>query len=660
MCKSNSIYKTSLLFTIAFVALTWAKLPPVVVLPFESSVLPASELNAVGDKVSTELVKTIRFTVIERNAITEILKEQGFQQTGCTSSECAIEVGQLLAANYAITGSINKISNKYLIVIRLINIESGSIDKIFDGYSDNIPALLSKTIPSMIKELSITAHEEIKKGIAALIANNPDTALVHFTKAIHLKPDSAALYVTRASIRNTILNAKLNNLINSTAATVNDSSKIRQILNENLSSLFLDIKHSLEIDSLNAYAYLVKARVFNNYQKWNKSFQRNALINYSKAIEIAPNDPQYILERGFYHSEQNDIINAIKDYSSVIQLCLNDKEHPKDIDHSNIIQAYSQRAWCYSFIDNFDAAISDYTKLIEIEDPQTTERGEFSVSSNYRCRGDAYLEKGLYDQAKADHLTCLKLSNKRKETIKQLIAMAWSSKAYDQREKGNFIVALKLHDIAIAFDIKNASSYGARARCNAELRNYDSAISDYSKVIGMADPNKTDMSSAYEARGDMYLAKGAYDLAENDFLNCVSVSNNRETTASLIAFKWNDRGDGEYSFGNYDAAIELYSRAIEFSEMSNRNEKHFYSNRALAYAYNKNFDSAQKDMKRAMELCTEDGSDSTWLLGDRGEMFFILKKYASASSDLKTFLEKHADEARNADFYRTLLKKMEK
>ena len=44
-----------------------------------------------------------------------MLKEQGFQQSGCVSSECAVEAGKLLGVDQIVTGSIGKIGSYYTV-----------------------------------------------------------------------------------------------------------------------------------------------------------------------------------------------------------------------------------------------------------------------------------------------------------------------------------------------------------------------------------------------------------------------------------------------------------------------------------------------------------------------------------------------------------------
>ena len=54
-----------------------------------------------------------------------ILKEQTLQQTGYTSTECAIEVGRLLNVKIMILGSLDKLGEQYIINIRFIEVEKG-------------------------------------------------------------------------------------------------------------------------------------------------------------------------------------------------------------------------------------------------------------------------------------------------------------------------------------------------------------------------------------------------------------------------------------------------------------------------------------------------------------------------------------------------------
>ncbi|MDP8207349.1 MAG: PEGA domain-containing protein [Candidatus Electryonea clarkiae] len=105
-----------------------AKRLNVAVLDLEiSGGIPEIYQKTLSDRLRLELLNTGRFNVIERNAMEEVLGEQGFQMSGCTSDECAVEVGRLLGVQGIIAGSIGKVGNTHSIILRHINVETGSI-----------------------------------------------------------------------------------------------------------------------------------------------------------------------------------------------------------------------------------------------------------------------------------------------------------------------------------------------------------------------------------------------------------------------------------------------------------------------------------------------------------------------------------------------------
>ncbi|MFQ6673409.1 MAG: CsgG/HfaB family protein, partial [Fidelibacterota bacterium] len=101
----------------------------VAVLDMEGRGISALEAQTLTDRMRSELVSTGAVTVVERGQMQEVLEEQGFQQTGCTSAECAVEVGKLLGVSQMMTGSIGKIGQSYTIDVRMFSVETGAITK---------------------------------------------------------------------------------------------------------------------------------------------------------------------------------------------------------------------------------------------------------------------------------------------------------------------------------------------------------------------------------------------------------------------------------------------------------------------------------------------------------------------------------------------------
>lgn len=92
--------------------------------------LSATEILSISDRLRGELINTGMYNVLERGQMDDILKEQGFQQTGiCSEASCIVEVGQLLAVHKMVGGSIGRVGKAYSINLKIIDVESGKIER---------------------------------------------------------------------------------------------------------------------------------------------------------------------------------------------------------------------------------------------------------------------------------------------------------------------------------------------------------------------------------------------------------------------------------------------------------------------------------------------------------------------------------------------------
>ena len=98
------------------------------VLDFEARGINPKEAATLTDRFSSALGKTNAVILVQRTMMKEILEEQGFQQSGCTSDECAVEVGALLGCQYMISGAIGKIGSSYTIDVKNVSVESGATE----------------------------------------------------------------------------------------------------------------------------------------------------------------------------------------------------------------------------------------------------------------------------------------------------------------------------------------------------------------------------------------------------------------------------------------------------------------------------------------------------------------------------------------------------
>ena len=112
-----------------FIGLVFAQDITIAVLEFEGKGVSQSETSTLTDRLRDEIFKTGVYNVLERGLMDDVLKEQGFQQTGCTTSECAVEVGNMLGVQQMIGGSIGKVGNIYTVSARVIDVETGEVLK---------------------------------------------------------------------------------------------------------------------------------------------------------------------------------------------------------------------------------------------------------------------------------------------------------------------------------------------------------------------------------------------------------------------------------------------------------------------------------------------------------------------------------------------------
>lgn len=86
-----------------------------------------SEATVISEQLRSELMKSQRIRLIERSQMKEILKEQGFQQSGCTGDACAVEVGQLLGVKNIVVGSVGIAGSYTVLSVRIIDVATGRI-----------------------------------------------------------------------------------------------------------------------------------------------------------------------------------------------------------------------------------------------------------------------------------------------------------------------------------------------------------------------------------------------------------------------------------------------------------------------------------------------------------------------------------------------------
>jgi len=162
------------------------------VLDLDAKGLEKTQSEILTNRLRSNAVSLGIYEIVERQKMQEILDEQEFQLSGCTTDACAVEVGQLLGVQKMITGSIGSIGKIYTVELRLLDIETGKIERsasydfqgeleilLMEGMNNALLKLLglldmpTATAVSIYNKTGILILNSIPEGAEILIDGKP-------------------------------------------------------------------------------------------------------------------------------------------------------------------------------------------------------------------------------------------------------------------------------------------------------------------------------------------------------------------------------------------------------------------------------------------------------------------------------------------------------
>ena len=128
--------------------------PAITVLDFTASGIARQEVVVFIDYVTSHIVDTGNYRVIDRMQREALLKEIEFSQADCSDENCQLEIGKQLSANQIIVGSIGQVGSRYLLNMKLIDVQTGetlrtgsqkytSMDEMIDDSAKLVRAFLA-------------------------------------------------------------------------------------------------------------------------------------------------------------------------------------------------------------------------------------------------------------------------------------------------------------------------------------------------------------------------------------------------------------------------------------------------------------------------------------------------------------------------------------
>jgi len=245
--------------------------------------------------------------------------------------------------------------------------------------------------------------------------------------------------------------------------------------------------------------------------------------------------------------------------------------------------------------------------------------------SGYLSRAAVYLSGKEYDKAIADCTQALTMPGYGGTVPRghyEDMVLDTRSQAYF--DKGNYQSAIadlsKIIDRAAAYRSGGTSWHWRRANANFNSGNYSAALADYDLYGSYLAAEKESASKYfYLYRGESHLNLKNYDSAIKDF-----------TSAAAMDAKFVEpvffRGNAFLNKGDLNSAIADYSEAIRLNPAADG----VYANRATAYESRKDYSAAIADLTQAIKI----SPNSANYYKERARLYSLIKEYDSQISDL--------------------------
>jgi len=131
------------------------KLPMVAVMPLQPKGVSGIDADVISDAIATQLQQSGMVRVMERAQMDQILKEQGFQQSGaCDGAECAVQMGKLLSVDRILVGTVGLVGRTYTLNLRMVGVGTGEVLRSdMKSHPGTIDDVLTSLVPETVADL---------------------------------------------------------------------------------------------------------------------------------------------------------------------------------------------------------------------------------------------------------------------------------------------------------------------------------------------------------------------------------------------------------------------------------------------------------------------------------------------------------------------------
>jgi tetratricopeptide (TPR) repeat protein/S1-C subfamily serine protease len=317
---------------------------------------------------------------------------------------------------------------------------------------------------------------------------------------------------------------------------------------------------------------------------------KEGLSAINKAIEIAPNNPNWYNEKSIVLSKLNSYDQAIEAIGKAIKLA------PRAAFYVNRGNFYIQQK-------KLDLALFDFNEALKLN-PNLTDA--------YIGRGLVYSEQKKLDLALADFNQTLKMNPN--------FANGYIGRALVYYEQKKNDLALADFNQSLKINAKSFESYLGRANIYASQKKNDLALADFNQAIKI----NSQFADAYIGRANIYASQKKNDLALADFNQAIKIN-------SQFADAYIGRANIYANGQKWDLALADFAQAIKI----NPNFIDAYIGRANMYANGQKWDLALADFAQALKI--DNKSAQVYL--NRGNFYFNQQKWDLARADFEQVIK---------------------
>ncbi len=428
------------------------------------------------------MIARSEFDTVQREATAELLRTPTNALALRMRSEACLRLNQ----NECFMNDANA-------VLKLLKTPTTAEEYQTRGYAHSMLGLIDEAISDSNKSIELnpdSASAHVMRGsIYTEQKHDLDKGIIDLNKAIELDPNYAQAYLARGffydqkgEIDKSIADFSKGLELSPKFITAYISRSYAYVKKRDYDRAIADASKYIELSPKDSGAYNARAYVY----KYKGDYER-ALSDVNKAIELKPNGGTYYDSRGEFYLDLKEYDKAIVDLTKAIELSSG---------NPIFIETYQKRAKAYDAKGETAKAAADRAKAAELE--------KAKEAAYYSQRGYINQEKGDYDRALADLTKAIELAPQD--------SRAYNLRAYAYKYKGDYDRALSDANKAIEIKPNDGNYYDSRGEFYLDLKEYDKAIVDLTKAVELSPT----LIESYQKRAKAYDAKGETTKAAAD------------------------------------------------------------------------------------------------------------------------------------------------